>query len=53
VLTDLAGSVLGHRLVVSDRQAVRDRGVAAGAAAVSLNWLQVPAGSATGPVAAS
>jgi 8-oxo-dGTP pyrophosphatase MutT (NUDIX family) len=39
VLADLAGVTPGHRLVVSDRRGVRDRGAAAGAAVTGLEWL--------------
>lgn len=39
VLADLAGTTLGHRLVVSGRRSVRDRGAAAGAGAVDVDWL--------------
>jgi 8-oxo-dGTP pyrophosphatase MutT (NUDIX family) len=39
VLTDLATVTQGHRLVVSDDRIVRDRAVAAGAAAADLAWL--------------
>jgi 8-oxo-dGTP diphosphatase len=39
VITDLAGITPGHRLVVSDRRILRDRGSAAGAAVTDLNWL--------------
>jgi hypothetical protein len=39
VITDLAGTTLGHHLVVSGRRIVRDRGAAAGAAVTDLSWL--------------
>jgi 8-oxo-dGTP pyrophosphatase MutT (NUDIX family) len=39
VLADLVGSTPGRCLVVSDRPAVRDLGVAAGAAVTDQNWL--------------
>jgi 8-oxo-dGTP pyrophosphatase MutT (NUDIX family) len=39
VISDLAGTTPGRRLVVSGRRTVRDRGAAAGAAVTDLNWL--------------
>jgi 8-oxo-dGTP pyrophosphatase MutT (NUDIX family) len=39
VISDLAAATLGHHLVVSADRAVRDRGIAAGAAATELSWL--------------
>jgi len=38
-LADLAGTIQGRRLVISDRPGVRDRAAAAGAGVAGLNWL--------------
>ena len=38
-LADLAGTIHGRRLVISDRPGVQDRGAAAGAGVAGLNWL--------------
>jgi 8-oxo-dGTP pyrophosphatase MutT (NUDIX family) len=48
-LADLAGTIQGRRLVISDRPGVRDRAAAAGAGVAGLNWLLgllPPAGAA-------
>ena len=48
-LADLAGTIQGRRVVISDRPGVRDRAAAAGAGAAGLNWLLgllPPAGAA-------